>query len=173
MRVSDGTTRWAGEPEIVSPADPFTIQASVATRVAEALDVVMAARERKTMARRATSDTGAFAAVIRGKRITDENRTSSYREYERALRYFETAYQRDPDYADALGLAGQALAGMSYAGGAKLLDSATVLAQRALDLEPTQVNAVATLAFRGFGRPAEALGILGRRFERIRPASTS
>jgi TolB-like protein/tRNA A-37 threonylcarbamoyl transferase component Bud32/tetratricopeptide (TPR) repeat protein len=160
MRVSDGTTRWAGEPEIVSPADPFTIQASVATRVAEALDVVMAARERKTMARRATSDTGAFAAVIRGKRITDENRTSSYREYERALRYFETAYQRDPDYADALGLAGQALAGMSYAGGAKLLDSATVLAQRALDLDPTQVNAVATLAFRGFGRPAEALGIL-------------
>jgi TolB-like protein/tetratricopeptide (TPR) repeat protein len=170
IRVSDGTTRWAGEPEIVSPADPFTIQASVATRVAEALDVVMAARERTTMARRATSDTGAFAAVIRGKRITDENRTSSYREYERALRYFESAYQRDPDYADALGLAGQALAGMSYAGGTKLLDSASVLAQRALDLDPTQANAVATLAFRGFGRPTEALGIL-RQALRENPSS--
>ena len=170
IRVSDGTTRWAGEPEIVSPADPFTIQASVATRVAEALDVEMAARERKTMARRATSDTGAFAAVIRGKRITDENRTSSFREYERALRYFESAYQRDPDYADALGLAGQALAGMSYAGGTKLLDSASVLAQRALDLDPTQANAVATLAFRGFGRPAEALAIL-RQALRENPSS--
>jgi serine/threonine-protein kinase len=170
IRVSDGTTRWAGEPEIVSPSDPFTIQASVATRVAEALDVVMAARERTTIARRATSDTGAFAAVIRGKRIIDENRTSSYREYERALRYFESAYQRDPDYADALGLAGQALAGMSYVGGAKLLDSATVLAQRALALDPTQVNAVATLAFRGFGRPAEALGIL-RQALRENPSS--
>jgi serine/threonine-protein kinase len=170
IRVSDGTTRWAGEPEIVSPADPFTIQASVATRVAEAMDVVMADRERTTMARRATSDTGAFAAVIRGKRISEENRTSSYREYERALRYFESAYQRDPDYADALGLAGQALAGMSYAGGAKLLDSASVLAQRALDLDPTQVNAVATLAFRGFGRPAEALGIL-RQALRENPSS--
>jgi serine/threonine-protein kinase len=170
IRVSDGTTRWAGEPEIVSPADPFTIQASVATRVAEAMDVVMADRERTTMARRATSDTGAFAAVIRGKRINEENRTSSYREYERALRYFEAAYQRDPDYADALGLAGQALAGMSYAGGAKLLDSASVLAQRALDLDPTQVNAVATLAFRGFGRPAEALGIL-RQALRENPSS--
>lgn len=170
IRVSDGTTRWAGEPEIVSPADPFTIQASIAARVAEALDVVMIARERTTMARRATSDTGAFAAVIRGKRISEENRTSSYWEYEKALRYFESAYERDPDYADALGLAGQTLAAMSYSGGTKMLDSATVLAQRALELDPTQVNAVATLAFRGFGRPAEALAIL-RRAVRENPSS--
>ena len=170
IRVSDGTTRWAGEPEIVSPADPFTIQASIAARVAEALDVVMIARERTTMARRATSDTGAFAAVIRGKRISEENRTSSYWEYEKALRYFESAYERDPDYADALGLAGQTLAAMSYSGGTKMLDSASVLAQRALELDPTQVNAVATLAFRGFGRPAEALAIL-RRAVRENPSS--
>lgn len=170
IRVSDGTTRWAGEPEIVSPADPFTIQASIAARVAEALDVVMVARERTTMARRATSDTGAFAAVIRGKRIGEENRTSSDREYEKALRYFESAYERDPDYADALGLAGQTLAAMSYSGGTKMLDSASILAQRALELDPTQVNAVATLAFRGFGRPAEALAIL-RRAVRENPSS--
>jgi TolB-like protein/tetratricopeptide (TPR) repeat protein len=170
IRVSDGTTRWAGEPEIVSPADPFTIQASVATRVAEALNVVMIPRERTTMARRATSDTGAFAAVIRGKRISEENRSSSYWEYEKALRYFENAYDRDPDYADALGLAGQTMAAMSYSGGTKLLDSASVLAQRALQIDPTQVNAVATLAFRGFNRPAEALAIL-RRAIRENPSS--
>ena len=162
IRVSDGTTTWAGEPEIVSPGDPFTIQASVATRVAEALDVAMLARERTTMARRATSDTGAFAAVIRGKRISEENTASSYWEYQKALRYFESAYERDPDYADALGLAAQTMAIMSYSGGRKMLDSASVLAQRALEMDPTQVNAVATLAFRGFNRPAEALAILRR-----------
>ncbi|MDP9279736.1 MAG: hypothetical protein M3P00_09980, partial [Gemmatimonadota bacterium] len=162
IRVSDGTTRWAGEPEIVSPADPFTIQASVATRVAEALDVVMLAGERRTIARRATSDTGAFAAVVRGKRISEENTTSSYWEYDKALRYFESAYERDPAYADALGLAGHTLAIMSLTGGTKMLDSASVLAQRALEIDPTQANAVATVAFRGLGRPAEALAIIRR-----------
>jgi serine/threonine protein kinase/tetratricopeptide (TPR) repeat protein len=160
IRVADGTTRWAGEPEIVSPKDPFTIQSIVATRVAEALDVVMAAKERQTMEMRATGDTGAFAAVIRGKRITEENTTASNAEYEKALREFERAYALDPEYADALGLASQTLAVMSYAKGTKMLDSAYVLAQRALSIDPTQPNAVSTIAFRGLGRPAEALAIL-------------
>ncbi|HJP84928.1 MAG TPA: protein kinase [Gemmatimonadaceae bacterium] len=162
IRVSDATTQWAGEPEIVSPSDPFTIQSRVATRVAEALDVVMVPRERSTMAMRPTADTGAFAAVVRGKRINEENTASSYAEYEKALREFERAYTRDPNYADALGLASQMLAVMSYSVGAKLLDSAAVLARRALELDPNQANAVATLAFRGFNRPAEALTILRR-----------
>jgi serine/threonine-protein kinase len=160
ISVTDGTTRWAGEPQIVSPSDPFTIQASVATRVAEALDVVMIARERTTIAMPATTDTGAFAAVVRGKRINEENTRASYAEYEKALREFETAYRRDPGYADAFGLASQSLAVMSYSGGTKMLDSAAVLARRALQLDPTQPNAVATIAFRGFGRPAEALSVL-------------
>jgi eukaryotic-like serine/threonine-protein kinase len=162
IRVSDGTTHWAGEPEIVSPADPFSIQASVARRVAEALDVAVGARERTTMAMRATEDTGAFAAVIRGKRISEENTTASNSEYQKALRQFERAYRLDPRYADALGLAAQTTATMSYSGGTRMLDSASVLAQLALALDPTQPNAVATVAFRGLGRPSEALVILRR-----------
>jgi len=162
IRVSDGTTHWAGEPEIVSPADPFAIQARIATRVAEALDVAMVARERTTMAMRATGDTGAFAGVVRGKRIIEENTAASYPEYGRALREFERAYRRDPGYADAIGLAAQTLAVMSFSGGTKMLDSASVLARRALQIDPTQQNAVATVAFRGLNRPAEALAILKR-----------
>ena len=170
IRVSDATTQWAGEPEIVSPADPFTIQSRVATRVAEALDVAIAPREQTTMAMRATNDTGAFAAVVRGKRIWEENTAASYAEYEKALREFEYAYQRDPNYADALGLASQALAVMSYSGGTRMLDSAAVLARHSLELDPNQSYAVATLAFRGFNRPAEALTIL-RRALRENPSS--
>jgi serine/threonine-protein kinase len=170
IRVSDGTTSWAGEPEVVSPADPFSIQAHVATRVAEALDVAMIDRERTTMALKATEDTGAFAAVVRGKRINEENTTASNSEYEKALRQFERAYRLDPGYSDALGLAAQTMATMSYARGIRVLDSASSLAQRALELDPTQANAVATVAFRGLDRPSEALSIL-RRAVRENPSS--
>ncbi|MFL5466266.1 MAG: tetratricopeptide repeat protein [Gemmatimonadaceae bacterium] len=78
------------------------------------------------------------------------------------MREFERAYRRDPGYADALGLAAQALAVMSYSGGTKMLDSASVMARRALAIDPTQPNAVATVAFRGLNRPAEALAVLKR-----------
>jgi eukaryotic-like serine/threonine-protein kinase len=161
VRVSDGTTTWAGEPEIVSPADPFTIQASVATKVAEALDVVLGSRDRTKLAMRETSDTGAFAAVVRGRRILEENTAASYSEYAKALRQFEYAYRRDPVYSDALGGAAITLARMSqHAGGKKLLDSASVLARRALAIDPTQVSAISTLAYHGFDRPSEALAIV-------------
>jgi hypothetical protein len=43
-----------------------------------------------------------------------------------------------------------------------MLDSAYVLARRALEIDPLQPNAVATVAFRGLDRPAEALAILRR-----------
>ena len=163
VRVSDGTTTWAGEPEIVSPTDPFTIQASVATKVAEALDVVLVARDRTKLAMRETSDTGAFAAVVRGKRILEENTGASYSEYANALLQFEYAYRRDPGYADAIGGAAISVARMSqYRGGTKLLDSASILARRALKLDPTQVSAISTLAFHGFDRPSEALAIVKR-----------
>jgi hypothetical protein len=163
VRVSDGTTTWAGEPEIVSPADPFTIQANVATKVAEALDVVLGARDRTKLAMRETNDTAAFAAVVRGKRILEENTAASYSEYAKALRRFEYAYRRDPIYADALGGAAITLARMSqYTGGTRLLDSASVLARRALRIDQTQVSAISTLAFHGFDRPSEALAIVKR-----------
>jgi Tfp pilus assembly protein PilF len=123
----------------------------------------MGARDRTKLAMRATSDTGAFAAVVRGKRILEENTAGSYTEYEKALRQFEYAYRLDPRYADALGEASRTLAQIAqYSGGIRTLDSASVLARRALRIDPTQVNAVSTLAFRGFDRPAEALAIVKR-----------
>jgi hypothetical protein len=102
VRVSDGTTRWAGEPTVVAPADAFGVQGVLATEVADALDVALAPAERTRLAAAETRDTAAFAAVERGRRIWQAVDTVSRVErFRRALHEYEFAYRRDPSAAEA------------------------------------------------------------------------
>jgi hypothetical protein len=147
VRVSDGTTRWAGEPTVVTPADPFAVQGALAAEVAEALDVALAPAERTRLATAGPRDTAAFAAVERGRRIYEASDTLSLPERRRrALREFEFAYQRDSRSAEAWGLAADALLRMGQeAGNTALVDSAAGLARRAVALDPGHFEAVSTL----------------------------
>ena len=146
VRVADGTTKWAGEPTVVASSDPFTVQGTLATAVAEALDVALAPVERAGLARPVTTDTAAFAAVERGRRLLARANLGTQQDDVQALREFERAYQRDPQYADALGWAAYALERMAQRGGPRAFyDSAAVLARRALALDPGQMNAVNAL----------------------------
>jgi tetratricopeptide (TPR) repeat protein len=61
-----GTTRWTGEPAVITPADPFTAQGAIATDVAEALVVALRPTDQAALARRLTSNPEAFAAWVRG-----------------------------------------------------------------------------------------------------------
>ena len=146
VRVRDGTMRWSGDPQVVSPADPFAVQASIATDVAEALDVVLASADRSRLARPPTRDTAAFAAVERGKRILRQSTARAMVVLDQALREFERAYRLDPQYADALGMG---IVGPRYewrgSDRRPLYDSAEVLARRALAIDPGQWSAVQTL----------------------------
>ena len=149
VRVADGTTKWAGEPTVVAPSDPFAAQGTLATAVAEALDVALAPAERARLARPPTTDTAAFAAVERGRRLW-ARASGTQQDRVQALREFERAYQRDPQYADAFGLAANMLQWMAQRGAPRAFyDSAAVLARRALALDPGQVEAVSAL---GCGR---------------------
>jgi tetratricopeptide (TPR) repeat protein len=174
VRVSDGTTRWAGEPTVVAPADVFTVQGTLATEVADALDVALAPAERTRLAAAGTRDTAAFAAIERGQRILHASDSLAYLERRRrALREFEAAYRHDPGNAEAWGLASNALGIVGgLTGDVALLDSAVVLARRALALDPGDAPAVASLA--GYelthGRPAAARA-LAERAVRAHPSS--
>ena len=150
VRVADGTTKWAGEPTVVTPSDPFAAQGTLATAVAEALDVALAPAERARLARPPTTDTAAFAAMERGRRLWARERENP-EDRVQALREYERAYQRDPQYADAFGMAAAMLQFMAHRGGAPraFFDSAAVLARRALALDPGQVDALEAL---GYGR---------------------
>jgi tetratricopeptide (TPR) repeat protein len=147
VRVADGTTRWAGEPTVVAPADAFAVQGVLATEVADALDVALAPAERTRLAT-VTGDTAAFAAVERGRRILDGNDTRPWPERLRlALPEFERAYRRDPNAAEAWSEASDVLQRMGQATqNTGLIDSAAGLARRALALDPGDARAVETLA---------------------------
>jgi serine/threonine-protein kinase len=146
VRVKNGTTKWAGDPERVRPADPFTVQATLATKLVDALDVALAPSERAALAQRATSDTAAYNAFARGVALRQHSRnagwsTESLRD---ALRSFERAYRLDPRFADAYAQAA-AMLRVLIAGGIERtasFDSLDVLARRAIALDPAQAEAV-------------------------------
>jgi serine/threonine-protein kinase len=163
VRVADGTTKWAGEPTVVVPNDPFAAQGALAAQVAEALDVALAPAERARLIRPPTTDTAAFAAMERGRRLWARALNGTQQDQLRALREFESAYERDPQYAEALGWATDALQQMAQNGAPRALyDSAALLARRAIALDRGQMEAVRTLSILELsrGRVNESLRII-------------
>ena len=164
LRVKNGTTKWTGDPEPLRPADPFTVQATLATKVVNALDIALATSDRAALAQRATSDTAANNAFARGMAMRQLSRNAglSMLSLADALRSFERAYRLDPKFADAYGYAARVL-GMLIAGGFERtagVDSVEVLARRAVALDPAQAEAVAMLATAKIDRGDQA-GALG------------
>ncbi|MEO8335530.1 MAG: protein kinase [bacterium] len=150
LRVSDSTSKWQGEPEMATLADPFSIQTSVAEKVVQLLGVVLQPREKDAMNQRPTRDTAAYSAFVRGNSLYRVNLSHRRPDYSDALHEFEKAYRLDPLYADALGSAAAALARMDQlAGSMTRADSATTLAHRALARtrgHPRALLALATIA---------------------------
>ena len=142
LRVADGATTWAGGPDVVSAANPFTIQTTLATKTANELDVFLSEGERAVLAAHGTRDTAAFAVFSLGDRLYRENASQSLPIYEQALRQFERAYRIDTRYAGALGGAALTLAHLGGVAHPELYDSALVLARHALTLLPTQAQAL-------------------------------
>jgi len=148
VRVKDGTTKWAGDAEEVSLADPFAVQTSLATHVAEKLNIALAPRERAGLARRPTVDTAAFAAYTRGMEKLQQQQAErgfgAPLQVRAALRDFERAYQLDSTYSDAYARAGRILAQLI---GARLettatMDSVRILSRRALAINPSSTVAI-------------------------------
>jgi TolB-like protein len=147
LRVSDSTSKWQGEPELASLADPFTVQASIAARVAQLLGVKVDERAKAALQVSPTRDTAAFAAYTRGNRLYRRNLSMAQPDYRAALYEFERAYQRDPRYADALGSAAATLARMEEGRVSREHDdSLLALAHRALARTRGHARALIALA---------------------------
>ena len=165
VRVADGTTAWVGEPEVVPPGDPFAVQSTIATHVAETLGVPLGSAERARLARVGARDSAAAAAVDRGLRIWGRSTDRPKFAMEQALREFERAYRVDPKYADAFAEAAALLVDLARTGESlALYDSAAVLARRAVALDPGQFRAVNVLSTveLAHDRPTAALPVIER-----------
>ncbi len=64
-----GTIAWTGTPVDVTLDDPFTAQGSIATDVAQAMEVAVLPAERVQLKRRFTSNPQAYAAYLRAEQI--------------------------------------------------------------------------------------------------------
>ena len=165
LRVSDSTSKWKGEPEIATRADPFTIQRKVAENVVQQLGVEISAREKSEMDVRATTDTGAYAAFTRGNQLYRLNLSYLRPDFSDALKEFEHAYALDPYYADALGSAAAALARMDQQlGRPGRVDSVRTLAYKALARSRGHARALVSLATVALAQdqPADAQGWVER-----------
>jgi tetratricopeptide (TPR) repeat protein len=103
VNTSDATTRWAGEPVVVSSVDPFSAQTEIASKVAGALQLALGADERRDLAERPTASMEAYDAFLRGKALFDENRriSTSLKTIDQATSEFRRAVSLDPNFTQA------------------------------------------------------------------------
>lgn len=78
--------------------DIFEIQTDVAKRVAEALQVKLLASEKESIEKKGSESTEAYTLYLKGRNYVNERTRQGF---ERAMKYFEAAVERDHNYAAA------------------------------------------------------------------------
>jgi len=135
IQVSTGATKWQ-QPFDAALTDVFQVQADIAGRVAEALNVAIGANAREKLAERPTQNLAAYDAFLKGEAAYAQgNNPPTLRE---AVGYFEQAVALDSTFAVAwagLSQAQSLLVGTTaYSPGRA--DQSRSAAERALALAP-------------------------------------
>ena len=126
--------------------DVFAIQAEVAQNVADALKTQLLTEERRHIEKKSTSDIGAYTLYLKGRYYWNERNKESL---EMAIKYFEQAIKRDPEFALAYsGLADcyVVLVDHSYLAPNEGNPRAKQAATKALELDNTLAEAHTSLA---------------------------
>jgi adenylate cyclase len=126
--------------------DVFAIQTEVAQNVADALKTQILTEERQHIQKKPTGDIGAYTLYLKGRYYWNERNKESL---ERAIKYFEEAIERDPEFALAYsGLADcyMVLVNHSYLPPNEGYPKANQAATKALELDNTLAEAHTSLA---------------------------
>ncbi|HEX2638431.1 MAG TPA: protein kinase [Gemmatimonadales bacterium] len=159
IQVASGSTKWE-QPFEANLTDVFQVQADVASRVAQALDVALGAGAQQVLAERPTRSLPAYDAYLKGEEISLGMATADPQTVRRALVYYDQAIALDSTFAAAWAERGRAYAalysnGVPDPGNARL---ALESAQRARGLAPGRADGYLALAeyYRSAIDPAHA-----------------
>ncbi len=135
--VRDGTTRWQ-QPFDAAISDVFQVQADIAGRVAQALEVALGTEERGRLAERPTENLAAYDAYLKGEEISNSIGNSDPAVLRRAAGYYEQAVALDARFAQSWAQLSRARS-LVYTNGVPttaLAEEARAAAERALALAP-------------------------------------
>ena len=129
------TTRWQ-QPFDAALTDVFQVQADIAGRVAQALDLALGDSTRQDLAARPTRNLAAYDAYLKGLEIY--NSTSDPARLRQAVSFFEQAVALDTAYAPAWARLSQVASFINFVGAPSpaMVVRSRVAAERALALAP-------------------------------------
>jgi DNA-binding winged helix-turn-helix (wHTH) protein/TolB-like protein len=145
LRVSDGSTVWAGTFD-ERLTDIFSVQDSISQRVAGALALELTEAQRSRLTRRDTSDSEAYQLYLRGRFFWNKRSRDGF---ERGASYFRQAAEKDPAYALAYSGLADSHIGMAfyhYASPQAAMPVARAAALQALEIDDSLAEAHASLA---------------------------
>jgi TolB-like protein/class 3 adenylate cyclase/Flp pilus assembly protein TadD len=117
VEVASGrpTTTWQA-PFDAALTDVFQVQADIAARVADALDVALGTEERQALAARPTANLAAYDAYLKGEEAAPGISTADAASVQRAIGYYQQAVALDPGFAPAWAQLARAHARHYFAG---------------------------------------------------------
>jgi TolB-like protein/tetratricopeptide (TPR) repeat protein len=108
VNAGDETTKLAPDPYVVQPSDVFKVQTDVATKVADALGVVLEQGDERTLSARATQNTDAYDFYMRARGLDERLRVQlSPTSLQDAIAEYRQAVTLDPRFAVAFAHLGE------------------------------------------------------------------
>jgi len=146
IRVRDNSTKWQ-QPFQIEMSDVFATQSTIATQVAEALDVEMGAGVKAKLEAQPTKNLDAYDEYLRGEKITEAFGNTDPKVLEAGLPHYEQAAALDSGFVDAWVRIAMVQSAMFGDHPTVALDSATLRAvKRVQQLAPGSSNAHRVMA---------------------------
>jgi serine/threonine-protein kinase len=139
IQASSGAARWQ-QPFDATITDVFQVQADIAGKVAQALDVALGTTERQALTRKPTADLGAYDAFLKGEEISDRLRADEASRLRDAITYYEQAVALDSGFVGAWAQLSRAHSLLYYRGSTSDAPASLGAAQRAMALAPNAVE---------------------------------